>query len=120
MVLVADNSDSEQELRGIRTFLAMRAAGVIITPANAETGALLAQHGVRVVEVDRRLALVACDAVVIDNERGARDATAHLLERGHRRIGLLAADTEWTTDAGRVAGLPARARGVERSRRRAA
>ena len=104
MVLVADNSDSEQELRGIRTFLAMRAAGVIITPANAAPGVLLEQHGVRVVEVDRRLATVACDAVVVDNERGAHDATAHLLERGHRRIGLLAADTDWTTDAGRVAG----------------
>ena len=104
MVLVADNSDGEQELRGIRTFLAMRAAGVIITPANPAPGALLEQHGIHVVEVDRRLAPVACDAVVIDNERGARDATMHLLERGHRRIGLLAADTEWTTDAGRVAG----------------
>jgi LacI family transcriptional regulator len=104
MVLVADNSDSEQELRGIRTFLAMRAAGVIMTPANDEAGALLARHGVGIVEVDRRLASVECDAVVIDNEGGARDATSHLLELGHRRIGLLVADTEWTTDAGRVAG----------------
>lgn len=104
MVLVADNSDSEQELRAIRTFLAMRAAGVIMTPANHAAGALLAHHDVQIVEVDRRLATVPCDAVVIDNEVGARDATAHLLELGHRRIGLLAADTDWTTDVGRVAG----------------
>jgi len=104
MVLVADNSDSEQELRGIRTFIAMRAAGVIMTPANDASGALLARHDVRIVEVDRRLAEVPCDAVVIDNQRGAQDATEHLLELGHRRIGILAADTDWTTDAGRVGG----------------
>jgi LacI family transcriptional regulator len=104
MVLVADNSDSEQELRGIRTFLAMRAAGVILTPANHAPSSLLARHGVWTVEFDRRLATVPCDAVVVDNEGGARTATAHLLELGHRRIGLLAADTDWTTDAGRVAG----------------
>ena len=104
MVLVADNSDSEQELRGIRTFIAMRAAGVIMTPANDASGALLARHDVRIVEVDRRLAEVPCDAVVIDNQRGAQDATEHLLELGHRRVGILAADTDWTTDAGRVGG----------------
>ena len=86
MVLVADNSDSEQELSGIRTFLAMRAAGVIMTPANDEAGALLARHGVGIVEVDRRLASVDCDAVVIDNEGGARDATAHLLEIGRAHV----------------------------------
>jgi LacI family transcriptional regulator len=104
MVLVADNSDGEQELRGIRTFLAMRAAGVIMTPANHAAAALLSRHGIGIVEVDRRLASVPCDAVVIDNEGGACEATAHLLELGHRRIGLLVADTDWTTDAGRLAG----------------
>ena len=53
------------------------------------------------------LADVPCDAVVIDNERGAKDATRHLLELGHRRVALLVADTDWTTDAGRLAGYRA-------------
>jgi LacI family transcriptional regulator len=104
MVLVSDNSDETQELACARTFLAMRAAGVIITPADRAAAALLSRSGVDVVEVDRRLADVPCDAVVIDNERGGRDATSHLLELGHRRIALLVADTDWTTDAGRLAG----------------
>ena len=105
MVLVSDNSDETQELACARTFLAMRAAGVIITPADRAAAALLSRSGVDVVEVDRRLADVPCDAVVIDNERGGRDATSHLLELGHRRIALLVADTDWTTDAGRLAGF---------------
>jgi LacI family transcriptional regulator len=104
MVLIGDNSESAEEVAGARTFLAMRAPGVIMTPVGEEASLLLARHGVGVVEVDRRLSSVPCDAVVIDNERGARDATAHLLAAGHRRVGLLVADTNWTSDAGRLQG----------------
>jgi LacI family transcriptional regulator len=104
MVLVGDNSENAEELAAVRTFLAMRAPGVIMTPVGADACELLSRHGVSVVEVDRRLAGGECDAVVIDNERGARDATAHLLRAGHRRVALLVADTNWTSDVGRLAG----------------
>jgi LacI family transcriptional regulator len=104
MVLIGDNSESAEEVAGVRTFLAMRAPGVIMTPVGTEASTLLARHGVSVVEVDRRLSKVPCDAVVIDNERGGRDATAHLLVAGHRRVALLVADTSWTSDAGRLQG----------------
>jgi LacI family transcriptional regulator len=104
MVILGDNSETSAELEGARTFIAMRAPGVIMTPVSSETAGLLAMHGTAVVEVDRRLAATPCDAVVIDNERGAREATTHLLELGHRRVGLLVVDTDWTSDAGRVEG----------------
>ncbi len=104
MVLVSDNGDESQELACARTFVAMRAAGVIITPADRTAASLLARNGVEVVEVDRRLADVPCDAVVLDNDRGAREATRHLLDLGHRRVALLVADTGWTSDAGRLQG----------------
>jgi LacI family transcriptional regulator len=107
MVLISDNSESAHEVEGARTFVAMRAAGVILTPVGHEGAALLARHGVDVVEVDRRVAKVPCDAVVVDNEQGAREATAHLLAAGHRRIGLLVARTDWTTDVGRLNGYRA-------------
>lgn len=107
MVLVSDNSDRKQELACARAFLAMRAAGVILTPADSAAAGLLAGHGLSVVEVDRRLADVPCDAVVIDNERGAKEATLHLLAQGHRRIALLVADTDWTSDVGRLQGYVA-------------
>jgi LacI family transcriptional regulator, galactose operon repressor len=104
MVLVGDNSQSAEEVAGARTFAAMRAPGVIMTPVGHDAAGLLAAQGVAVVEVDRRVARVPCDAVVLDNEGGARDATAHLLALGHRRIGLLMAKTNWSSDAGRLAG----------------
>src|SRR6476469_427037 len=73
MLLLGDNSNAGEELAGARTFLSMRAPGVIMTPASNATAELLAKRGVPVVEVDRRLAPNSCDAVVIDNERGASD-----------------------------------------------
>jgi LacI family transcriptional regulator len=104
MVIVGDNSDPDDELAGVRTFVAMRTPGVIITPVGSEAPGLLRAHGAAVVEVDRRLASVPCDAVLIDNERGGREAVMHLIGLGHRRIALLGVDTDWTTDAGRLAG----------------
>src|SRR3954453_3138599 len=104
MLILGDNSNAGEELAGARTFLSMRAPGVIMTPASSATADLLATRDVPVVEVDRRLAPATCDAVVIDNERGACDAGKHLLDLGHERIALLVARTDWTTDAGRLAG----------------
>jgi LacI family transcriptional regulator len=104
MMLLGDNSELVEEVAGARAFMAMRVPGVIMTPVAGDAAALLAAHGVAVVEVDRQLATTPCDAVVIDNARGAHEATSHLLALGHRRVGLLVVDTEWTSDAGRVAG----------------
>src|SRR4051812_3334163 len=84
MVLVGDNSESVEEMAAVQTFLAMRSPGVIMTPVGPEATAFLLRHGVVVVEVDRRLAGEPCDAVVLDNELGAREATAHLSGLGHR------------------------------------
>jgi LacI family transcriptional regulator len=119
VLLFGDNSDIAQELSGARTFLSMRAPGVIMTPASRAAADLLVGRGIPVVEVDRRLATSSCDAVVIDNERGARDAVTHLLELGHTRIGLLMARTTWTSDAGRLHGYRAAlvASGVRPDRR---
>ena len=107
MVLLSDNSESGEELAGARTFLAMRAPGVIMTPVGHDAAELLARHGVAVVELDRLLAKIPCDGVVIDNEKGGRIAADHLLELGHTRIALLVAATDWTTDTGRVNGFRA-------------
>jgi LacI family transcriptional regulator len=104
MMLVGDNSESTEETSAVRTFIAMRSPGVILTPVGSDATSLLHRRGVPVVEVDRQIATVPCDAVVIDNVRGAREAVEHLLGLGHERIALLVVDTDWTSDVGRVAG----------------
>jgi LacI family transcriptional regulator len=104
MMVLGDNNEALEEVAGARTFLAMRAPGVIMTPVGSDATELLRSQGVAVVEVDRRLAGVPCDAVVVDNERGGREATLHLAGLGHRRIALLGVETDWTSDAGRLKG----------------
>jgi DNA-binding LacI/PurR family transcriptional regulator len=104
MMVLGDNNEPAEEVEGARTFLAMRAPGVIMTPVGSGAAELLRAQGTAVVEVDRRLASVPCDAVVIDNEGGGQEATKHLAGLGHSRIALLGVDTSWTSDAGRLAG----------------
>ena len=70
MVLVGDNNDADEELTAARTFLAMHAPGVILTPVEHRRRPRFSRRrGVPVVEVDRRIRAVG-DAVVIDNVRG--------------------------------------------------
>jgi LacI family transcriptional regulator len=107
MVLVNDDGDTERELAGARTLLAMRVPGAIVTPLSAAAGAMLTAQGVHVVEVDRQMAANQCDAVLVNSEQGAMTATSHLLELGHRRIAFLIDELEWTTGVGRLAGYKA-------------
>ena len=53
-------------------------------------------------EVDN--ATGAGDAVLVDNERGAYQATLHLVELGHRRIGLVVGETTYNSGRGRLEG----------------
>jgi LacI family transcriptional regulator len=104
MVLVNDDGEVDRELAGVRTLQSMRVPGAILTPLSATAAELLTTQGVHVVEVDRQMAGGRCDAVLVDSEHGARMATSHLLELGHRRIAFLIDELEWTTGVGRLAG----------------
>ncbi len=45
-----------------------------------------------------------CPAILIDNKEGARQGTDHLIERGHRTIAFLGADTKHPSIRGRLEG----------------
>jgi LacI family transcriptional regulator len=47
---------------------------------------------------------VAMDGVLLENRRGGQDAVAHLLELGHRRIGVVAGPDDLITVQERLAG----------------
>ena len=66
------------------------------------------EHGMAIVFFDRPSVRLAADAVLLDNERGARDAVEYLLANGHRRIALLSdvGDTRFTARQ-RLAGYRA-------------
>jgi len=84
-----ENPARERELA--RTLIDRGVEGLLIVPAGRDESYLITEQraGVRVVFIDRAPTLIAADAVVSDNERGAITAVEHLLRIGHHRIGYL-------------------------------
>jgi LacI family transcriptional regulator len=95
--VIAYNTDGEieKERKGLRAALAGRADGIIITPFRVphdELEAIVA-HGTAVVTLGQRVQpprTLPVDNLFVDNAAAARAAVAYLIERGHRRIGMVA------------------------------
>lgn len=92
-ILLLTNTDEQpgREIELLSTFAKRRVDGVIMTISDESNDELLRtvrEMRVPLVLMDRDIALNA-DVVAIDHRGGARAATAHLLELGHRRIALL-------------------------------
>lgn len=105
--------DPEVELRQVRTLIANR-VGVIVVAGSGYLDPVAERSihrelsrfvdaGGRVVAIGRHQN--AADAVLPANTDGAHAVTRHLLELGHRRIGILAGSTGLTTVADRITGV---------------
>lgn len=103
--IILANSDglAEEERAAATLFSGSRVAGVIVAPVSP-IASRLAAAGVAVVEIDRQMAAGDCDAVMVENAAAAAAATTHLIGLGHRRIGLLLGEMDWTTGPERLAG----------------
>lgn len=93
--LIVGNSqyDPGTEAKMIRLFEERKLAGVIVaesTDANRAQLKRLAHGGIPIVLTWELTAEPAFDCVGIDNQEGARIATSHLIDLGHRRIGFIA------------------------------
>jgi len=106
MLLATSTGHVEREIRGIQTFQATRAAGMLITPVGRgrSTSHELNRLAVPIVEIDHRSAGARNDVVLLDNVHATDLATSHLLELGHRRIGLLCGADSWTSGRERYKG----------------
>lgn len=107
MLLSDDGASPDVEAEAAEAFVAMRVAGVIVTPVSSLLSDYLARHHIPVVEVDRQFKPGGCDAVVVDNASATRRVTSELLELGHRRIALVIDERHWTTGRDRSAGYRA-------------
>ena len=81
-------------------------AGLIIAPTseNVDRIAELAESGLPIVVIDRRLSNARVDAVLADNIAGAQAAVEHLIKLGHRRIGHLGGRMRLTSGRERYEG----------------
>jgi DNA-binding LacI/PurR family transcriptional regulator len=120
MNVVLCNSDEDvfKQEKYLQVMQAERVAGLIITPAEGTHASSLDQHsalGLPVVLVDRTVDSLEADTVIVDNHRGAYEATWHLLSLGYERIGVVTGHMNLTTaheryqgyrDALNAAGVP--------------
>ena len=110
-------TDVALEQEAIEFLTRKRVDGIINMPVDPAGKGLreFAGTGRPVILLDRRIQGLDCDCVLVDNQRAVREATALLLARGHRNIGIIGGPREIYTaperlkgyaDAHREAGIP--------------
>lgn len=110
MTLVLANSaeDTERETRAVRTLLERRVDGLILARCPRSSAEVVEQLSVEsppVVLLDRVFDGAPCDQVGADNRESMRRLTQHLQGNGHRRILVVAGDTQVPTLTERLAGF---------------
>jgi LacI family transcriptional regulator len=119
VVLCNTDEDVDKERRYLDVVLAEQMAGVIVAAVSRSRTDLsaLERRSVPVVAVDRRPRGANVDAVMVDNEHGGEEATAHLLERGYRRVACITGPAGLSTSEERLAGYRAALRDFAGERR---
>jgi LacI family transcriptional regulator len=104
-VLLANaDENAGRERRVLDALRSRRVDGLVVVPApGAKLGPVVAA-GIPLVQLDRAVPGLAADAVLAENAEGAEAAVAHLIGRGHRRIGMVTDTTEIASSAERVEG----------------
>jgi len=106
LVLCNADEDSEKEALYIDLMIAEKVAGVIISPTSetATSCKRLADAGIPVVAIDRRIHNSKVDTVAVDNIGATYELISHLIADGHRRIGAVLGTPVATTGYERRAG----------------
>lgn len=107
LVVLTANSDEnpKKEFLHLQILLSQGVRGLIFAPARLDYQGF--EHlfkGMSVVAIDRTPLNINVDSVVVDNVAGAKAATQHLIDLGHRRIGFIAGISTVTTGQDRLKG----------------
>lgn len=106
--LILCNSDEspDKERFYLEVMQAESVDGIVLPPFSENDAAVTetVRTGLPVVCVDRSLARAETDLVDVDNYQGALDAVNHLLDRGHRHIGLIEGRVQVSTSRERRRG----------------
>ncbi|MCR4391933.1 MAG: LacI family transcriptional regulator [Candidatus Acetothermia bacterium] len=107
VIVCNSDEDPSKEDSYVRLLLRRRMDGLLIAPVRDGANPAvqeLAERRMPFVFIDRKASGVPADAVLSDNIGGAYQATRHLIERGHRRIGIVLGIPGATTTEERFAG----------------
>jgi LacI family transcriptional regulator len=107
--LLTANTDEQigRERRIVAALRSYRVDGILLASASGtETTHLQStiDAGVALVCLDRTVPGIETDAVLLDNVRGAREGVRHLVQKGHRRIGIITGSLDLQTGRERLRG----------------
>ena len=105
--LCSAEEDAAEESAYIDMLLGQRVDGLILVPTGQSMANVqrVLQAKVCVILVDRDLPTLRIDRVLSDNFDGAYKLARHLIELGHRRIGIISAPQHSGSIARRLAGI---------------
>jgi DNA-binding LacI/PurR family transcriptional regulator len=106
LMLSETDDDRMIELRNLRELSASRVAGVIIVPtARPHSESVKLLQAVPHVQLLRKHSALGSQWFGVDDFAAVRQATAHLVEQGHTRIGYIGGVAELPTGAERLKGF---------------
>src|SRR6202043_117260 len=105
--LCSAEEDAAEESAYLDMLLSQRVDGLILVPTGQSMANVhrVLQAKVCVVLVDRDLPMLKIDRVLSDNFMGAYGLARHLIDLGHRRIGIISAPQHSGSISRRVAGI---------------
>ncbi len=92
VILASSGTAADREDQALRLLEEQRVAGILISPATSTPPRRLREirnHGIPVVLLDRHRKRADQCSVAVDDTSGGRQVGEHLVEFGHKRIGLI-------------------------------
>lgn len=91
LLLCNSDENPEKERFYLEVMRSESVDGIVLPPFDDTDAAVIeiAATGMPVVCVDRSMVKLKTDLVEVDNHRGAFEAVSHLLDKGHKNIGLI-------------------------------
>lgn len=107
--LVTANTDEQigRERRILSALRSYRVDGILLASAPGKDTSHIRSTidaGISVVCLDRTVAGIETDAVLLDNVRGGRECVRHLIQAGHRRIAIITGPLNLQTGRERLRG----------------
>lgn len=99
-------TDRKLEREAVDFLSRKRVDGIINIPVDMEGTHLrkFLKTGKPVILLDRKIMGIACDSVLVDNEKAAEDAMDLFFQNGHRKIGIIGGPEEISTARERLSG----------------
>ncbi len=96
VLFCSTENDAKRTLEHIEVFKERQVDGFIIVPPPGIKTEIenLQKSGVPVVLFDRKIEGVAIDSVLLNNYKGARQSTRHLIDQGFKKIGFITIDLD--------------------------